>query len=825
MARPALASVPRIRPRWAWAAVLVVVVAAVAVGAAAVRAYITPARAHDYAVRALKTWLRRDVRFAKADLTYWPPVGIQVEGLAVADPKGFQQGTMLTAKRVQLHLAGLELLFSRRLALSGVEIEEPSVRLWRGKDGKANWDGVGGLGDTMQAPSRIREFKIPGVKMTKARLGYFGADSKLAFFFQNLDLDATNRGSSWDWNLRVEHVGNPQPIPYLTAPIVAKGSVGVPKKGVAVPFKIQASSGDLSLSGSGAALGPRFELRNGKLTRKGSPAPVEDIRLLYVSDRQGSRIERLNARVGSTPFAASAVIEPPPLRGTFRGDLNLAEVSRFLPEAYRKTTGRAAVAVQFLAPSNDLRGLQLLGVADLANVSIPASSPESQPIQGVNGRVWFSALSAHTQDLQGRYGTLPFRVTARIDEPLALANALDPNAPANARVANVEFMLNTGPVDYDALFPPGRKIEHPPMLVASGVWRAPRLKARKLDVTDVIAKAHYDRGVVHLDGASAKAYTGDLTASGDFDFRAPDRPGYGIRVQGTKLDAPTVMSTWAPSLRNLLTGEFDVNLTMGGQGFGTKEALAHLNLDALARSADGRLAGAELLSRAAQWTGLVDLSHIQFKELLWHIIVKDGRVLFRDVTIHGGDGDYALAGWIGLNGDLGLTAALSIPSTKLGALTPQLRQAANLLTDSSGRVLLDFGIGGTIRDPVFSLKTDRVAEALVSRLQGQLLGQLMNPVEKALGDSLAKSEKQFGGLDVISQIQRQVLQNETQDKAQGLEQIAGGWLAGILNPKARAESTHVQPPPPPPPPPSDTAKAPPDTTKAPPAPVDSTKHP
>src|SRR5262249_10700979 len=158
------------------------------------------------------------------------------------------------------------------------------------------------------------------------------------------------------------------------------------------------------------------------------------------------------------------------------------------------------------------------------------------------------------------------------------------------------------------------------------------------DVTDVIAKARYDRGVVHLDGASAKAYTGDLTASGDFDFRAPDRPGYGIRVQGTKLDAPAVMGTWAPSLRNLLTGDFDVNLTMGGQGFGTKEALAHLSLDALARSADGRLAGAELLSRAAQWTGLVDLSHIQFKELLWHIIVKDGRVIFRDVTIHGGDG-------------------------------------------------------------------------------------------------------------------------------------------------------------------------------------------
>jgi hypothetical protein len=731
---------------------------------------------------------------------------------------------MLTAQRVQLHLAGSELLLSRRLSVSGVEIEEPSVRLWRGKDGKANWDGVGGIGDAAQAPSRIPEFKIPGVKMTGARLGYFGADNRLAFYFQNLDLVATNRGSSWDWNLRVEKVGNPQPIPYLTAPIVAKGSVGVPKKGAAVPFRVEASSGDLALTGTGAALGTRIELKGGKLTRKGSPAPIEDLRLLYVSDRQGSRIERLNGRVASTPFAAAAVLEPPPLRGTFRGDMNLAEVSRFLPDAYRRMTGRAAVAVQFLAPSNDLRGLQLSGVADLANVNLPASSPESQPIQGVTGRVWFSQLSAHTQDLQGRYGTLPFRVTARVDEPLALASAMNTNPPANARVAHVDFMLNTGAFDFDAMFPPGGKILHPPLVIADGVVRMPRLKARKLDVTDVIAKAHYDRGVVHLDGASAKGYGGDVTASGDFDFRAPDRPGYGIRVQGTKLDAPTVLGAWAPSLRNLLTGAFDVSLTMGGQGFGTKEALAHLNLDALAKSQDGRLAGAQLLSRAAQWSGLVDLSHIQFKELLWHIIVKDGRVLFRDVTMHGGDGDYALTGWIGLNSDLGLTVAMSLPSSKLSLLTPGLRQAATVLADNSGRVLLDFAIGGTIRDPSFSLKTDRIAENLISRLQDQLLGQLMNPVEKALGDSLSRSKGQFDGLDVISKLQNQVLQNETQDKAQDLQEIAAGWLSGILNPKARAESTHVAPPPPPPPPASDTAKAPPDTTKAPPAPTDTTQH-
>src|SRR5204863_3543137 len=189
------------------------------------------------------------------------------------------------------------------------------------------------------------------------------------------------------------------------------------------------------------------------------------------------------------------------------------------------------------------------------------------------------------------------------------------------------------------------------LVVADGVIHTPRLRAKKLDVTDVTAKFRYDRGLIHIDGASATGYRGTMTATGDVDFRKPQTPVYALTVKGTGLDAPTVMHSWVPPLGDLLTGAFDINLTTSGNGLGTKEALAHLSLDALAKSADGRLAGATLLQSAAQWSGLTDLRNIQFKNLLWHIIVQQGRVLFRDVTIHGFDGDYGVGGWIGLNGN------------------------------------------------------------------------------------------------------------------------------------------------------------------------------
>src|SRR5262249_5570255 len=125
---------------------------------------------------------------------------------------------------------------------------------------------------------------------------------------------------------------------------------------------------------------------------------------------------------------------------------------------------------------------------------------------------------------EGRYGNLPFRVTGSIDEPLALANAMDASAPPNARVATAHFDLLTGPVDADVLFPPGKPIERAPLLVADGVIHTPHLKAKKLDVSDVTAKLRYDRGMIHVDGATASGYRGTLTATGDVDFRKPQTP-------------------------------------------------------------------------------------------------------------------------------------------------------------------------------------------------------------------------------------------------------------------------------------------------------------
>src|SRR5262249_2815551 len=80
--------VSRPRPRFLWLWIMLGVAALIGGAALAVRAYVTPERARAFALRALSASLRREVKFARADLTYWPPVSVSVDGLLVSDPQG-----------------------------------------------------------------------------------------------------------------------------------------------------------------------------------------------------------------------------------------------------------------------------------------------------------------------------------------------------------------------------------------------------------------------------------------------------------------------------------------------------------------------------------------------------------------------------------------------------------------------------------------------------------------------------------------------------------------------------------------------------------------
>ncbi len=127
-------------------AVLLVVVAW-----AAVAIFLPPAKLKLMIERRLAAALARDVRFAEATASLWPPVRITVSEFALAEPGGFDQGAMFQSRAIHLDLHALALL-GGRLVVRRLVLDGPALHLLLRADGTTNLDGVGAPPEAAAAP-------------------------------------------------------------------------------------------------------------------------------------------------------------------------------------------------------------------------------------------------------------------------------------------------------------------------------------------------------------------------------------------------------------------------------------------------------------------------------------------------------------------------------------------------------------------------------------------------------------------------------------------------------------------------------------------------
>ncbi len=127
-------------PRWVWFLAVPAVVAGAAW--AALMVLLPPDRVRTIVSEALASGLRREVRFADAGLTLWPPVRLVVTRPELAEPGGFGEGAAFSADRLGLDLDLLPLL-SRRVVVKRLLIEGPALHVVLHEDGTTNLDSLG----------------------------------------------------------------------------------------------------------------------------------------------------------------------------------------------------------------------------------------------------------------------------------------------------------------------------------------------------------------------------------------------------------------------------------------------------------------------------------------------------------------------------------------------------------------------------------------------------------------------------------------------------------------------------------------------------------
>ncbi|MCU0258595.1 MAG: AsmA family protein, partial [Solirubrobacteraceae bacterium] len=154
-----------------------------------------PARVRALVEERLSATLARPVRFEAASVSLWPPVRLQVRGLALAEPGGFDEGEAVVVKGIDLDLDAFALL-RRQVLVRRLTLDQPALHLVLRPDGTTNLDGLmkpadGGPGDGATKPATapdlaVSELAVRGgrVLVDDLRAGRrvaFGVDTRLGF--------------------------------------------------------------------------------------------------------------------------------------------------------------------------------------------------------------------------------------------------------------------------------------------------------------------------------------------------------------------------------------------------------------------------------------------------------------------------------------------------------------------------------------------------------------------------------------------------------------------------------------------------------------------
>src|SRR5215467_1358077 len=149
----------------------------------------------------LTTALNREVHIGKLSASVFSG-GASADHISIADDPAFNQGPFLQASAVNVGVRLMPLIFSRRLEVTSLTVEQPDIVLLRSPDGKWNYSSLGGtasknssLPNSSSPPSTavgalsIATFEIVDGKI---RVGQMRGHSVQERVYQNVHLQAHN---------------------------------------------------------------------------------------------------------------------------------------------------------------------------------------------------------------------------------------------------------------------------------------------------------------------------------------------------------------------------------------------------------------------------------------------------------------------------------------------------------------------------------------------------------------------------------------------------------------------------------------------------------
>ncbi len=456
----------------------------------------------------------------------------------------------------------------------------------------------------------------------------------------------------------------------------------------------------------------------------------------------------IRGALGGTPFTLSATVDDfvrPRVKGGVEFKAQLTDLAALveLPPDMALERGTIAADIDFSTRAPDFAGaLELSGNAQGQDIAgrVPGLPV---PVRDLN----------FTARLKGRQGTIePFRLTlGRSDVGGRLAvERLDP--------PTLTFALSSSRVDLDELLAkpagaaaptePAAKKEPPPMAPMRGTLRASELIYRQLTAREASLELTLDQNGLRVDDVRASLLGGSLGGDLAVDFADPDSLRYTSNLVVRGVQANEILSATTP-VKNLIYGRLDMKLDLAGIKAGEISPASFLTALGDATVTEGHLPLGGVLGGIASQMGLLadGRNTLEFQRLATVFRVEQGRVKFRETTIGGArSGEYNLSGSVGLDGTLDYQVAALLPKRYLPPELANRPDVLALVTDSSGRVPVDFTIRGTIKDPKVRIDMQKIQDRVVSGAKREVQSRVEAEASKQFDKTVKEAARGLGSL-------------------------------------------------------------------------------
>jgi hypothetical protein len=279
-----------------------------------------------------------------------------------------------------------------------------------------------------------------------------------------------------------------------------------------------------------------------------------------------------------------------------------------------------------------------------------------------------------------------------------------------------------------------------------GTYRADALVVRGVTLEAV-------RGKVHLDAEGATADAEAALAGGriEADVTAtPDPEGrwkWHVDLDAGSVSLGPVMRTlwaYAPEIDGLteakvtIDGLYDPEVT---------DPLANLSLDSNVRIRNGSVRNAPSLQSLGQRLGVPGVSSEQwpFRDWVSRIRMENGRVLLDTLTIEQRGVSWRAAASVGVDHELSARGVAYLDPSVV-KLPTALAMVARYVQDPDGRIPVDFGADGPVKNPNIGLDLEAVALRARDRMAADEKKNLEGAVDSLIkGVDLKNPFKKPGG--------------------------------------------------------------------------------